>query len=206
MAIHRISPHILKAKALVRYDEEVEIPEWGGTVLIRRMTEAEEGRYADWLRETGTENASAKLIVSCLVDERGKPMFTRDDAEWLGEMPAPPIRRITNAISRLHGWDETAQEASLPNTFTPAPPAIEDEDQRILDVLRDTAPKLLTIPEIQSGSGVGRRSVMDRVTQLIANGLACRPKGPNKGTTITPAGIGVLEQTKYKRPKTKNQS
>lgn len=93
--------------------EDVEVPEWGGTVRLRSITGAQRDAYEQSLieqrgssRRMNMRNARAKLIVLCAVDEGGRPLFTEDDVRALGRKAAKPLDRLFDACRRLAGLSE----------------------------------------------------------------------------------------------------
>jgi hypothetical protein len=93
--------------------EEVECPEWGGTVRLRSISGAERDNYEQGLiqqrgnsRQMNMRNARAKLIVLCAVDEGGRRMFSEADVSALGKKNAKPLDRLFDACRRLSGLSE----------------------------------------------------------------------------------------------------
>ena len=60
-----------------------------------QQTNGKPNKLADLVRE--------RLVVACVRDESGQPLFTVDDISALGEMPAGMIERIVNAALKLIG-------------------------------------------------------------------------------------------------------
>lgn len=91
--------------------EEVEVPEWGGSVLVRGMTGRERDLFeASLIERRGNEmvpvvhNVRAKLVVVCTVDDDGKPLFDKHaDVEALGEKSAAALNRVYEVAARLSG-------------------------------------------------------------------------------------------------------
>jgi hypothetical protein len=100
----------------------VEIPEWGGKVMIKELNSADR----DWLeasmlvdaqsgkseltlkgkkgREFGAELFRAKLVILSVVDpESHKRIFATEDLEELSEKSAKAISKIADAATRLNG-------------------------------------------------------------------------------------------------------
>lgn len=98
--------------------EDVEVPEWGGTVRIRVMTGRERDAWeASLMTRKGKRmeftytNYRASLLVRCIVDEDGKRLFGDHDIGTLSEKSAPAIERLFEAarkINRLN--DEDVEE------------------------------------------------------------------------------------------------
>jgi len=85
--------------------EEVEVPEWGGTVLVKGMNgkerDAFEMSFLDGSRAT-TENIRAKLVSLTIIDpETNKQLFTVADIDALGQKSAKALDRIFEIAQRL---------------------------------------------------------------------------------------------------------
>lgn len=102
---------ILKAQDIKR--ETVNVPEWGGSVIVKTMT----GRERDALEvmtmrdrlesgeddaEANLENFRARMAVMTLVDDEGKQIFTPEDIEELGAKSAPALQRVYDVAVRLN--------------------------------------------------------------------------------------------------------
>ena len=114
---------ILKASSL--RTEEVEVPEWGGTVLVRELN----GRQRDeWEASLAVQrgkqmvpdvaNMRAKLVARTVVGEDGEPVFTQQDVNALGELSAAALDRVFEVASRLSGLSEADLEAAAGNSGT----------------------------------------------------------------------------------------
>jgi hypothetical protein len=93
--------------------EEVQVPEWGGSVFVRELTGNERDQYeASLLTLRGTsaslhlQNARAKLVVMSAVDEEGKRLFTMTDVAALGKKSAAALDRLATVASKLSGLSE----------------------------------------------------------------------------------------------------
>jgi len=93
--------------------EDVDCPEWGGTVRLRSITGAQRDAYEQGIvqqrgnsRALNLRNARAKLIVLCAVDDTGKPLFTEADVNALGRKNAKPLDRLFDACRRLAGLSD----------------------------------------------------------------------------------------------------
>lgn len=90
--------------------ETVEVPEWGGEVIIRGLTGAERDQFEQSIVETRGKNTKvnlrnirAKLVVLCCVDEQGNRIFRDEDAEVLGRKSAVALNRVFEVAQRLSG-------------------------------------------------------------------------------------------------------
>jgi len=86
--------------------QEVEIPEWGGSVFVRTMTAGERDAYESSMLLNGKPNLAnmrAKLVVRTAVDEEGKRLFADADAEALGKKSASAVDKLFGVAQRLNG-------------------------------------------------------------------------------------------------------
>lgn len=103
---------VLEAEDVRR--EEVEVPEWGGTVLISSMN----GRARDaWEQsligdkgKVNTENVRARLVAYTAVDEGGNRLFTEADVDRLGQKSAAALERLCKVAQRLNRLTEQDME------------------------------------------------------------------------------------------------
>lgn len=102
---------ILQAKDLVT--ETVEVPEWGGSVLVKSLTGAERDQFeAAIVEQKGRDtkvnmrNARARLVALSVVDEEGKKLFSPNDVSLLGAKSAAALQRVFNVAMRLSGISE----------------------------------------------------------------------------------------------------
>lgn len=103
--------------------EVVEVPEWGGAVIVRALTaqELDEFKSSNLIRtgdkyEANLVNGRARLVVRALVNEDGSRMFTDADAEELGKKSSTAIHRLYAAAARLTPLNEEAEEAIAKNS------------------------------------------------------------------------------------------
>lgn len=97
--------------------EPVKVPEWGGTVYVRRMSAATSIDHVVAVRaiEGGdAEKARARLaanLAAFLCDENGKSLATIEQARQLVDKSAAAVMRIVEAGSRLNATDDSTVEA-----------------------------------------------------------------------------------------------
>jgi hypothetical protein len=111
-----------------RKTEEVEVPEWGGSVLIRTLTgrerdafEATTVRTKGGKQEANYENFRARFVAECVVDENGKKLFgSRSEVLMLGNKSVAALQRVFNAAQELNGMSEDDVE-ELTEGFEQAP-------------------------------------------------------------------------------------
>jgi hypothetical protein len=104
---------ILKADDLPT--EEVDVPEWGGSVLVRGLTgrqrieyEASMAVMRDGEMVPDVENSMAKLVARTIVDDDGSLMFTPQEANALGEKSSAALTRVFEVAARLSGMSQGA--------------------------------------------------------------------------------------------------
>lgn len=90
--------------------DEVDCPEWGGTVRIRSISGTERDAYeASCIIQKGNDrrvnmkNARTKLIVLMAVDAHGSRLFSEDDIKALAKKNARPIDRLFDSCQKLAG-------------------------------------------------------------------------------------------------------
>lgn len=106
----------LSADAILDSDdlsyEDVEVPEWGGTVRVRELPGTERdkfeaafvGKDGASLRAEGLEGFRARLAAAALVDADGKPLFrSAAEIKRLGEKSANALQRVADVAVRLSG-------------------------------------------------------------------------------------------------------
>lgn len=109
---------ILGADDLPR--EPVEVPEWGGTVLVQGMSGTDRDRFEAGMlnadmngisKDKAMERYRARLAAACLVDAEGKRLF-RSDAEVkrLGDKSGVALTRVVEVASRLSGLTDSDVE------------------------------------------------------------------------------------------------
>lgn len=99
---------ILEAEDLEQ--EVVEVPEWGGSVLVRGMTGIERDAFESSLVKGKGKNASvnmqnirAKLVAASVVDQDGQKLFNDQDVHALGKKSAAALDRVFAVAQRLSG-------------------------------------------------------------------------------------------------------
>ena len=111
-----------------RKTEDVEVPEWGGTVRVRALSGAERDAYeaglvqlrSDGTRRLTMQNARARLVSLSLCDEQGNRLFSDADVSELGDKSAAALERVFDVASRLSGLTDGDIE-EMAETFADAP-------------------------------------------------------------------------------------
>ena len=104
--------------------ERVEIPEWGGEVMVRGLT----GRQRDQWEQSMTvrrgkkveqdlRDFRARLAVLCVVDETGQLVFHQGDIDALANKSGSALDKIYTAAAKLSGISDDDVE-DLTKDFT----------------------------------------------------------------------------------------
>jgi|TARA_Y100000310_G_scaffold7603_1_gene8330 hypothetical protein len=94
--------------------EEIDMPEWNGSVRIRGLSAADRSRIESEYTEstTGPDGVPknkvdprfrAALCSMCIVDDEGKRMFSEADIEALGNKNGANLERIFDRARKLSG-------------------------------------------------------------------------------------------------------
>ena len=88
----------------------VKVPEWGGDVRVRGMTGEERDAFEGGIAKVvngksivDTKNIRARLLVNCIVDEKGERIFSMEDIEALGKKSASALQRVFEVAGDLCG-------------------------------------------------------------------------------------------------------
>ncbi|USC17041.1 hypothetical protein [Rhodococcus sp. 11-3] len=117
--------------------EEVDVPEWGGKVLVRSLSGKERDQF-----ETSTvsvnkkgqpvqnlENVRARLLAMSIVDpeDRSKLLFSQKEVAILGDKSARALQRIFNACQEINAITEDDVE-ELTESFDEDPAEASTSD------------------------------------------------------------------------------
>lgn len=113
--------------------ETVEIPEWGCSVVVQTLTGNARDAYEEWAsrqrreaEERGEEPSIAGIRAMCaiasVVDEKGNPVFTMADHDWLGKKSAAALDRIWVVADRLSGLTDRGRDDIRKNSLATAEP------------------------------------------------------------------------------------
>ena len=130
--------YLNRAEILAQDDlkyEDVEVPEWGGAMVrVRSLNASERDRFeASTVQRNGKkvttnlENIRARLVLLCLVDEKGERLFDEGDTYPLGGKSAAALDRIFTVAQRLNGLrDEDVDELAKNSNGDPADASLTD--------------------------------------------------------------------------------
>lgn len=103
--------------------EEVKVDEWfGGTLRVRGLNGQGKDDYQISLMvspgrtaEVNMQNASAKLVALCVIDEDGDLLFQEGDVLLLGKRNGKALDRVFTVAQRLSGMSSEDMEELLRN-------------------------------------------------------------------------------------------
>jgi len=111
---------ILECQDLVT--EQIEIPQWGGSVYVRSMTAKERDDFEGSCltgkgkhREVNMANMRAKLVALSTVDASGNRIFDESDIAALSKKNAGALDLIFATAQRLSGIGDQDVEALTKN-------------------------------------------------------------------------------------------
>jgi hypothetical protein len=100
--------------------EEVSVPEWGGSVLVRGMTGAQRDEFESQIVEVcgrkqimHREDVRARIVALSVVDDAGQRVFSEEDIHKLSQKSAAALERVFDVARRLSGLSaEDVEELS----------------------------------------------------------------------------------------------
>lgn len=91
-------------------NEDVDVPEWGGTVRVKGLTGSERDAFEESCISGKGKQASfkmtnirAKLVAKTVIDEEGNTIFKEADVEALGKKNGSALDRVFTVAQRLSG-------------------------------------------------------------------------------------------------------
>lgn len=88
----------------------VNVPEWGGDVLVRSLSATERDYFESKLVDqsggkvrANLQNIKARLASMAIVDEEGNRVFSEQEIAILGTKSAAALNRISEAITDMSG-------------------------------------------------------------------------------------------------------
>lgn len=85
--------------------EQIDVPEWGGSVKIKVMTGTERDAFEQSVVEgqkTDLRNIRARFCSIIIVDDDGKRLFTDADISALGKKSGTALGRIFDAGQKIN--------------------------------------------------------------------------------------------------------
>lgn len=105
--------------------QEIEVPEWGGTIRLKTLMEDELGPYEEGLidmagesRRVVLKNMRAKLLVLAIVDEKGKRLFNDNEIAALAKKSAKAMDRVFTVAQKMNGLGKDYVDDMVKNLGT----------------------------------------------------------------------------------------
>lgn len=110
--------------------QEVDVPEWGGTVIVRTMTGTARNAFEasimktmpDGTRQSDMTNMRAKLIAVTVVGDDGNLLFTPEEADIIAQKSSAALEKVFEAAQALNLMGVKAEAEAAKNS-----PASPDE-------------------------------------------------------------------------------
>ena len=105
--------------------QDVECPEWAGTVRVRSLSGMERDAFETSVltgkgknRDVNLRNLRAKLVALTVVDGIGEALFSEPDIKALGAKNAAALDRVFSVAQQLSGLREEDVEDLVKNSET----------------------------------------------------------------------------------------
>lgn len=101
--------------------EDVNVPEWGGSVRVRTMNGMERDEFRVAVAD-GAEGQTpmglfeAAMLAACVVDEAGARVFSISDVAALRIKSAAVLDRVAAVAMRINGLAQGAQQEAAKNS------------------------------------------------------------------------------------------
>lgn len=109
---------ILNAKDL--HTETVDVPEWGGEVMIRVMRGVDRDAFENLCaRHKGIQNVPnvfARLCGMCICDDAGNRLFSEKEIDALGQRSCVALGKVWDAAIRLNRLNADEIESAEKNS------------------------------------------------------------------------------------------
>ena len=91
--------------------EDVDVPQWGGTIRVRRLT-ATERRAFELSTSRDDPDLLAVFVGFCACDAEFKPLFTHEQVKKLAEKDGAAVKQVCKVCERLNKIGEDAEKNS----------------------------------------------------------------------------------------------
>ena len=88
--------------------QDVQVPEWGGTVRVRSLTGLQRSQLLKASADEAIEDWIERLCAACICDENGNPVFKSEDIKQLRNKNAAALNRVFTAADELNGISSKA--------------------------------------------------------------------------------------------------
>lgn len=84
--------------------KEIEIPQWGGSVMIKTMTAGEKGKFEQKMLNKNLDYSKVLSEYAAIIvcDEEGNSLFTPKDIEALANKSSAAMQKIFDAGQELN--------------------------------------------------------------------------------------------------------
>lgn len=100
-------------------NEDVDVPEWGGSIRLAMMSGAMRDEFFASMRDAegkfDTRNYSARVIAFCAVDDAGARIFAPEDIPALAAKSAEVLDRVALVAMKLNRINNGAVEEAEKN-------------------------------------------------------------------------------------------
>ena len=98
--------------------EEVEVPEWGGSVIVQGVSVAHGMELFKQMQKDGKtdEIDPEKAALLSFIYGVIEPKFSADDVDWLREKSLGAVTKVTQVFMRLSGLENAALKAAQKNS------------------------------------------------------------------------------------------
>jgi len=136
----------------------VDVPEWGGSVIIREMSGKVREEFEMFVQERRSADDSLNLrgmrtlvLSQTLVDEEGNALFTKDDMSVLGEKNAAVIDKLFTVAMTLNKIGDTQMKELRKNSDLGATDFSGSKLHDNLDIVSEKLKKESAVPSSQNG-------------------------------------------------------
>lgn len=96
--------------------EEVDVPEWGGKVILQAISGTDRDNFEQAIANPSGKGVKdgalirARLVALSVVDEKGQKIFEPRDMVELGKKSAAVLDRLYDVASRISGISKASQD------------------------------------------------------------------------------------------------
>jgi len=118
------------------YKEEIDVPEWGGTVFVKTLSGEERDKLEASIISFGpsgqargmrTDKLRSTLAVLGICDKDGNPIFAEKDIPALAKKSASALDRVVVAIQRLAGMSPADVDSLIGELKNDQPAALPSD-------------------------------------------------------------------------------
>jgi len=98
---------------------EVEVPEWGGSVLVRALSAGDRDEFTQWVTDKegkiNSRDFMTKLVSISLVDEEGNRLFSAEELIELNKKSSKAIDKLFKVVQTNSGMNDTSMDEAKDN-------------------------------------------------------------------------------------------